>query len=157
MIRKNIFILILCFSAAVLFSSCEKKESLNGDVARPTWIAPAHSDMTSSMTAIVKVDLKVQYPEAAEDWQRLDNDLLAAFSDETCLGVGVWKEEAGAYWLYIANPTANSQELTANITLRYYSAHYKNLFEAADAFLYVNDTQKGTADTPFIPVFVVLK
>ena len=153
---KKYLYAVLCVLTvlAVLFSSCEKKSSsstsLNGNVARPTWTAPAQTDMTSSMTAVIKVDLAAQYPDQTADWQRSDDDLLAAFAGETCLGVGVWKEEAGAYWLYIAGTEGA-------VTLRYYSAHYKNLFEAANAFPYVNDTQKGTADTPFIPAFVVVK
>ena len=47
MTRKNIFMFILCaFSAVtlVLFSGCDKKASLNGNVARPTWTAPAETD-----------------------------------------------------------------------------------------------------------------
>ena len=43
------------------------------------------------------------------------------------------------------------------ITLRYYSAHYKNLFEAKDAFVFRNDGRLGTIDEPYVPAFVVVK
>ena len=149
--------ILLC--ALLLFAAgCKDKnapETFNGNVAAPTWTAPQASDMTSSMTAVVKVDLKVQYPDQAADWQRSDNDRLAAFSGETCIGVGSWIEEAGVYNLYIAAPTANAN---ANaVTLRYYSAHYKNLFEASDAFVFHKDDRLGTPDNHLVPTFVVVK
>ncbi len=154
-------LLALAVSALAL-SGCKDKnapESFNGNVSRPTWTAPEVSDLTSSMTAVVKVDLKAQCPETAADWTRSDDDLLAAFSGETCLGVAEWVSDAEAYWLYIAAPLTNDKSQMTNqaVTLRYYSAHYKNLFEAKDAFEYHNDTQQGTADNPLIPTFVVVK
>ena len=108
--------------------------------------------MTSSMTAIVSVDLAAQYPDLAADWRRLDMDLLAAFSGETCLGITSWDEEAGAYMVYIGAPMTGNP---SSITFRYYSAYYMNLFEAPNAFEYKNDTSKGTVAEPFVPQFVV--
>ena len=108
--------------------------------------------MTSSMTAVVKVDLATQYPDIAKDFVLNDNDLLAAFSDENCLGVAV--PDDGLFFLYIGAPLNGNP---SSITLRYYSAYYKNLFEAKDAFPYVSDSRQGNADTPFLPAFVVLK
>ena len=43
------------------------------------------------------------------------------------------------------------------VTLRYYSAHYKNLFEAKDAFVFRNDDHLGTVAAPYAPAFVVVK
>ena len=43
--------------------------------------------MTSSMVAVVKVDLKAQYPNIATDFALNENDLLGAFSEN--------KEERG--------------------------------------------------------------
>ena len=140
---------------AICFAGCKDNapESFNGNVARPTWTAPEVSDMSSSMTAVVKVDLKAMYPSRAADFVLNDNDLLAAFFGETCLGVA--SPQDGLFFLYIAGPTANAN---ANaVTLRYYSAHYKNLFEARDAFPFVNDTNLGTVAEPFKPAFVVAK
>ena len=169
---KKLYFICMLAVVALCFAGCKKDkndpeqqtqpqqtETLAGNVARPTWTAPEVSDLTSSMTAVVKVDLKAQYPETAADWTRSDDDLLAAFSGETCLGVAEWVSDAEAYWLYIAAPLTNDKSQMTNqaVTLRYYSAHYKNLFEAKDAFEYHNDTQQGTADNPLIPTFVVVK
>lgn len=145
-------IIIFASLALLLFAAgCKDKnapESFNGNVARPTWTAPEVSDMTSSMTAVVKVDLKAQYPEVAADWQLKDEDRLAAFISDNCVGVASPKE--GLFFLYIAGTEGA-------VTLRYYSAHYKNLFEAKDAFVFRNDDHLGTPDNPFIPAFVVVK
>jgi len=148
---------VLCILSVltVLFAGCKDKnapESFNGNVSRPTWTAPEVSDLTSSMTAVVKVDLKAQYPETAADWQRSENDLLAAFSGETCLGVA--QPQEGLFFLYIAAPVTGNP---SSVTLRYYSAHYKNLFEAKDAFTFRNDDHLGSVAEPLIPQFVVVK
>ena len=95
-------------------------ETLAGNVARPTWTAPEVSDMSSSMTAVVKVDLKAQYLETAADFVLDNNDLLAAFSGETCLGTA--QPQEGLFFLYIAAPVTGNP---SSVTLRYYSAHYK--------------------------------
>lgn len=128
------------------------------DVSCPTWAVSADYDYTQSMTAVVKVDLAAQYPDKAADFVIDSNDVIAAFIDNDCVGIGAWKEESGAYWLYIAGPSSLQEgEKDGLVTLRYYSAHYKNLFEAIDAFPYINDTQQGTVAEPFIPAFVVVQ
>ncbi len=152
--KKKIIILASC-ALLLLAAGCKDKnapESFNGNVARPTWTTSGSHDMTSSMTAVVKVDLATQYPDIAKDFVLNDNDLIAAFSDETCLAVAAPDE--GLFYLYIGAPLNGNP---SSITLRYYSAYYKNLFEAKDAFPYVSDSRQGNADTPFIPTFVVMK
>ena len=161
--KKYLYYVICILSVlTVFFAGCKDKnapESFNGNVARPTWTAPGVSDITSSMTAVIKVDLKAQYPETAADWQPSVNDLLAAFSGETCLGVA--QPQDGLFFLYIASSTSSSaSDPTSNseaVTLRYYCAHYKNLFEAKDAFRFINDDHLGTIAEPFKPAFVVAK
>ena len=101
------------------------------------------------MTAVVKV--ATLNGQIVNDSIANDDDLLAAFSGETCLGVAV--PDDGLFFLYIAGLSSVSEA----VTLRYYSAHYKNLFEAKDAFPYVSDSNQGSADTPFLPAFVVIK
>jgi hypothetical protein len=154
---------VLCIlsAIAVFFAGCQKNEpeTFFSDKTRPSWTSPQKSDMSSSMTAVVKVDLKAQYPETAADWQPSVNDLLAAFSGETCLGVA--QPQDGLFFLYIASSTSSSaSDPTSNseaVTLRYYSAHYKNLFEAKDAFYFHNDDRLGTVAAPIVPSFVVVK
>lgn len=167
--RRNKFSLysVLCILSvlAVSFAGCKKdsekepdnpqpQTTLYGSVARPAWTAPEKFDLTSSMTAVVKVDLKAQYPDLAADFVLNDNDLIAAFAGETCLGVAAPDE--GLFYLYIAGP--NEQMVNEQmVNLKYYSAHYKNLFEAKDAFLFKNDDILGTIADPYIPSLAVVK
>ncbi|MBQ7530793.1 MAG: hypothetical protein IJT12_03735 [Paludibacteraceae bacterium] len=76
--------------------------------------------------------------------------MLAAFNSrsESCLGVASPKE--GLFFLYIAGTEGA-------VTIRYYSAQYKNLFEAKDAFAFQNDAHLGTVAEPFIPTWVEAK
>ena len=155
---KKSFIFALCSLSMVLlvlFSGCKNKEqdpeTFASDKTRPVWTAPEKSDMTSSMTAVVKVDLKAQYPSIAADFVLNENDLLGAFSGEQCLGVAQLQE--GYFFIYINSPA----ESLSQVTLRYYSAFYKNLFEAKDAFPFKNDDILGTIADPYIPVLVVVE
>ena len=155
---KKSFIFALCSLSMVmllLFSGCKNKEqdpeTFVSDKTRPVWTAPEKSDMTSSMTAVVKVDLKAQYPSIAADFVLNENDLLGAFAGEQCLGVAQLQE--GYFFIYINSPAESSSQ----VTLRYYSAFYKNLFEAKDAFPFKNDDILGTIADPYIPSLVVVK
>ena len=126
----------------------EPTETLAGNVARPSWTAPDVYDMTSSMTALVKVDLKAQYPKLAADYKLDANDVLGAFSGDTCLGVGTIVD--GLFFIYI-------DATEGAVTLRYWSAQYKNLFEEKDAFTYANESSLGTVAEPLVPALTVVK
>ncbi|MBO4250232.1 MAG: hypothetical protein J5884_03140 [Paludibacteraceae bacterium] len=93
-----------------------------------------------------------QYPDKAADFVLDNNDLLAAFSCETCLGTASPQDDL--FYLFITGPVTDNP---SPITLRYYSAHYKNLFEAQDAFSFANDAHLGTVAEPFLPAFVEVK
>ena len=125
----------------------EDIKSLKGNEARPTWTAPDEYDYTSSMTALIRIDLAARYPTAAADFAVQTDDVLAAFAGNECLGVAELQD--GLFYLYISGPSAEGQ--TTDVTLRYWSAQYTNLFVAENAFPFVNDDQKGTAAEPFVP------
>jgi len=153
--KKHLLVLAAC-SLLLLVAGCKKEEgnnpdSLNGNEARPSWVAPDEYDMTSSMTAVIRVDLAAQYPTTATDFVVKDDDLLAAFMGNDCVGVAALQD--GLFYLYIAGQTSEGGD--GMVTLRYYSAHYKNLFTAANAFTFVNDGNQGTVASPFIPSFAV--
>lgn len=161
---KTKFLTIISCGLLLLAAGCKKqqepvnpdKQSFSANVARPEWAAPKDYDCASSMTAVVQVDLAAQYPTLAADFVLDDNDLIAAFSGETCLGTAT--PDDGLFFLYVTWPSSlQGEEGEWLVTLRYYSAHYKNIFEAKDAFPYVNDSRQGSADTPFLPAFVVTK
>ena len=154
---KKFFIIALgalSISMLILFSGCkddkqQQPPSFVSNVDKPVWSAPQATNMTSSMTAVVKVDLETQYPKVAADFLLDDNDLLGAFAGEQCLGVASLVD--GYFFIYINEP----EEENSFVTLRYYSAHYRNIFEAEDVFPFRNDDHVGTVAEPFIPAFVV--
>ena len=147
--------LLLIASCALLLlaSGCKKDpekepDTFAGSVARSVWTPADSEDLTSSMTAVVKVDLKAQFPDKAADFVLKDDDLLAAFIGETCLGVA--QPQEGLFFLFVAAPATDTP---SPVTLKYYSRHYSNLFVAADAFPFVNDSHLGTVASPFVPLF----
>lgn len=155
--KKYLYIFVLCTLSLCTLVGCKndsekEPETFFSDIARPTWTAPDDYDYTSSLTAVVKVDLTVAYPTLAASWQLDDNDLLAAFSGETCLGTVSPKNSL--FYLYIASPLTGNP---SSVTLKYYSAYYKNLFEAKDAIQYKNHGTIGTYSEPLTPTFLVGK
>ena len=152
-----------CFCLVVLYalSGCNSQnnqnnpsepKTLKGTVSRPTWTAPADYDYSSSMTAIIRVDLRSQFT-AATDFAVSDQDVLAAFSGENCLGIAGLSE--GLFFIYICAPVED--EADQNITLRYWSAGYTNMFEAVNVFTYVNDSHQGTISEPIVPTWAIKK
>jgi len=160
---KHISLIASCLLLLMAVGCSNEPDTLISDQTKPTtWTVPEDYDMTTSMTAIVKVDLSLTYPEqmkAISDTVQIisKDDLLAAFVDSTCLGVAQFVD--GLFFLYITTPAGKASSLTNNqsVTLRYYSAYFKNTFEALNAFPFVNDTQQGTVSQPLTPEFLMVK
>ena len=154
--KKNIFTLVLSLLILLPMTGCKKNnnepESIIGSVEKPTWTAPANYDLTSSMTAVIKVNLSAGYTAeqlSAANYQLSENDIVAAFSGDECLGIAAQQE--GLFFLYICAPTNGN-----NVTLRYYSAVLKNIF-TAEPFAFANNTQLGSIAEPYTPAFVIKK
>lgn len=142
---------VLC---TVLLAGCKDKPgALIGGIEKPVWTATTDYDLSSSMTAVVRVDLFGSFTDeelSAAKYAPSANDELAAFAGTTCLGVGTWNETYDAYWLYITAPTDDEE-----LVLRYYSAALKQIFVATTTLPYHNDTQVGTAAAPYTPQWIV--
>ena len=130
-----------------------KEETLMGKVSAPSWKASRDYDYNSSMTTVVKIDLAGQFPDKASDFELTGNDVLAAFIDGQCVGVS--KPEEDLFFLFITEPVTTGDD--RQVTLRYYSAHYKNLFEATNVFTFENDARQGTVTEPYIPDLQVVE
>lgn len=136
---KNYSLIVLC---AVLFASCEQKDPYvnPGNVEDPQWkITVDTTDMTASMTAIVKVSFTDK------------QGTLAAFMGDDCGGIADYID--GLYYLYIS-PSANSN---ANVQLRFYSPDLKRVFVSKQTFPFVNDGNQGSVSAPFTPEWEVAK
>ena len=151
---SNFSKLILC--ALLLFAAgCKDTndptsdpQSIVGDLPVPAWTPAMEYDMTSSMTLIVKVDLSITYPEqvASIGWNTSPNDLLAAFDGTNCIGIANCQD--GLFFLYVTAPKDGNQ-----LTLTYYSAQLKNLFDAEQTISFHNDAIIGSVAASFTPKF----
>ena len=151
-------LLLVVIAMSFLVTSCKKDkdnepDSIIGNVSKPAWALPADWDLSSSMTAIVKVDLTSLYTEdqlKAVNYQLTTNDMLAAFCGDECLGIGEWKEDYKAYWLYISAPEKGDK-----VTLKYYSPVLKHIYRASETIPYVNDKWYGSTSEPYTPDWTV--
>ncbi len=114
----------------------------------PAWSVDTNYDYSSSMTAVVKVDLTITYPSIGDEWQLTPYDLVGAFCGERCVGVA--EPTDSLFFVYITPPDA---ENTEPITLRYYSRLLKNIFYSDDTFPFKNGEQQGTVTDPLRPRF----
>lgn len=157
---KELRLLCLMIVAAMsmFVTSCKNKDkdpdSIVGDVSKPAWTEPENYDYSSSMTAIVTVDMTTAYTAAQLNevgYQSSDNDVLAAFCGNTCLGLGEFDKDHNVYWLYISAPDSGDQ-----VTLMYYSAVLRHIY-AAEPFQYQSDGNRGTIEQPYTPKWVLSK
>ena len=126
-------------------------ETIAGNVAQPNWQLPADYDMTSSLTAIVKVDLALSFKaEQLAGWKLAEGDKLAAFDGDQCLGLASPKD--GLFMLYVTAPQEGHP-----VSLKYYSAAVKNLFAATETIVYKNDEVLGSIAQPYTPNWVIVK
>ena len=112
-----------------------------GNVANPEWTVSGENNMTSSMTAVVKVSF-------AEN-----EGTLATFMGDQCCGIAEYIAEYGLYWLYMSPVT----EAGGDVQLRFYSPDLKRIFDATSTFPYSNDSQLGSVAEPYTPQWCVAK
>lgn len=151
---KNFSLIALC---AVLFlTACGKDDeptSIVGNVGKPVWVAPDDYDITSSMNAIVKVDLSSIYTTSqlsAVNYHQTIDDIVAAFCEEECLGVAPMQD--GLFYLFISAPKNGK-----NITIKHYSAALKHIYATRATIPYSNDGNLGTVSNPCTPAWKVEK
>lgn len=133
------------------------QESIIGNMDSPAWALPDGIDMTSSMTAIVSVDLSLTYPSEVAAlsgttvgaWSVTAADQLAAFDGETCVGVASLVD--GLFFLYVTRPSG-----TQPLCFRYYSAQLRNVFVAKDVCTFEPDACQGSVSAPLTPPFQLL-
>ena len=157
---KNFSKIALC-AALLLVAGCKGKEEpadptpvtpstedpfvTPGNTEDPHWLLTVENDMSSSMTAIVKVS----FAKSA--------GTLAAFMGGECCGVAEYKAEYGLYWLYISPVSSDLLPTTNDVQLRFYSPELKRIFDATSVFPFRNDTQLGSITEPYTPEWAVAK
>mgnify|MGYP003293399786 CR=1 FL=1 len=147
-------ILIIACALLCLVGCKDKKDDPNGligQIENPAWEAITDYDLTSSMTAVVQVDLSLSFSEEqlqSVKYQPSSDDMLAVFANNECLGVG--KEIDGLWFIYIVSNSSSPFDMS----LQYYSASLKNIFIANELVPYKNDTKLGSIETPYRPIFL---
>ncbi len=135
---------VLC---TVFLTGCKDKEQpVNpyvdpGTTENPNWVLTVDNDMTSSMTAIVRVSFTDQ------------PGTIAAFIGNDCCGVAEYQADYGLYWLYISP----ASEQGGDVLLRFYSPNLKRIFDATSTFPFRNDTHLGSVSAPYTPEWEVAK
>ena len=165
-ILLSVFCTLLLFAAGCKKNHKEEPEqpkqelSLLGNEARPQWKNEvSNNDLILNMTMLVKIDFS-NYAEQLEgiDFAVTDNDLLAAFAGEKCVGEAELID--GLFYLYISNPAEDSEsdiDSSGQINLKFYSAVLKNIFMSVETYNYQNDAHFGTASEPITPQFILVK
>ena len=155
--KKSIIILIALMG--LLVTGCQKEnvsapitpdkpDIPAGNLSAPNWNVRPNYDYSSSMTAVVEVDLSLTYPQIGNNWHVDTADMVGAFCDDRCVGVA--KPTGSLFFVYITSPTPGNNE---PVTLRYYSSVLKNIFYGDVAFPFCNGDQRGTVNNPLRPQF----
>lgn len=155
--RNFLTIGITLISVFLFLASCGKEEGGNavvpdtvpdpmfGDITDPAWSVSTDYDYTTSMTAVIGVDL-----QGGDSLWTIDTaDRVAAFVGDEC--VGLVAPSGTLFFLFIVPP--QHAEDGNFITLRYYSSYYHNIFHSDDVFPFVNGSQQGTVNNPLLVVF----
>jgi hypothetical protein len=120
-------------------------DPLDGNVPKPEWVESGVNDPSLSMTAVIRVS-ELSGQTIAQKFVG-EEDLLAAFVGDECRSIAMYKDSL--FYLYIAGPAKT-------VSIKYYSAHYKNLFVAPD-IPFANDGILGSVAHPYSPKFAKAK
>ena len=143
---RALSVCILCAVFCTL-TGCKDKNNepedptVPGTTENPNWAVTVDNDMTSSMTAVVKVSFASQ------------SGTLAAFIGNDCCAIATYDADLKLYWLYISP----ASEQGSNVQLRFYSPDQKRIFDATSTFPFRNDTQLGTVASPHTPSWTIAK
>lgn len=102
----------------------------------PTWVPVSDESLTSSMTITAGLSDNFTAITVTED------DMLAAFSGQTCLGVAtpMFTYSKPRFYLYVLPPT-DSKKM---VTLAYYNAKSNKLYYWVDAIHFENNKTVGS-------------
>ena len=92
---KRIIITLFAL-VGLVFAGCHKESitsidtngtlgTPNGSVDAPLWSVDTNYDYSSSMTAVVEVELSLTYSQAANNWHVDSSDMVGAFCGDKCV------------------------------------------------------------------------
>lgn len=154
---RNKFLFIVAILGMVLTASCSKDDDDNGsdkpnvtqigNAERPTdWVLIDDFLENTAMQIILAGE---SLPEGAGE-----NDLIAAFTDNECVGVATPLQYNGDYvfLLQVVKAVAN-EDKTVAVTLRYYSSARKTIY-TSEPINYIDMGILGSVKNPYQPMWV---
>jgi hypothetical protein len=134
--------IIFAIYISLLFTGCSKEKITYTTYPIPMdWVVQGLDTYPNSFTAIV--DLPDNLAVYAQD-----EDLVAAFIDDECRGVGnLVKSDDGTKRVYIVTVRGTATE-NRDIVFRYYSTLNAYLYQAKTPIPFVIDGTYGTYDEP---------
>ena len=135
-------LMLAAFAALVGFSSCEKEPVYN-TYENPHWTVGSYEGISESCTIVMDLPANLKpYQDTA--------DVVGAFIDGECRGVSTQQE--GLFYIIVSG----ASDENGNITLRYWSARNKYMYQVNEVIPFEINAQKGTTDEPFVPSFSIL-
>ncbi|MDR1342523.1 MAG: hypothetical protein LBK18_04600 [Prevotellaceae bacterium] len=143
-LRKYTVPLLLLFFICLPTSACKEEEETFTTFPAPVWDVN-QAEYAVNMTAVVQLPSNlIQYA--------LEEDQLAAFAGEKCVGKGELISN-GLYFVTIHGATDQEPQ----IRFQYYSARNKYLYASGELFAFEADKVFGVIDEPEILPFTVTK
>lgn len=137
---RNIFLFL---SAALMLIGCSEDTDPWPKQSAPEWRVESPASLPNSFSAFIAI------PENLHLYAT-DNDLVAAFINNQCRGVGTLIK-GGADELSVWAITIRGEEdENGSITFRYYNSRLSFLYEAKQKIPFEPDATFGTYDAPEI-------
>lgn len=135
-------VIISAILAGTIFTSCEK-EPVYTTYENPHWEVGSYEGISESCTIVMDLPANLKpYQDAA--------DVVGAFIGNECRGVSTQQE--GLFYIIVSGAGDES----GNITLRYWNARNKYMYQVNEVIPFEINGQKGSSDAPFVPSFSIL-
>lgn len=137
-IGKGMFLIL--FLVAFL-SSCKKDDNSYKKYDKPVWNVDLTGKYPLSMTAVVSIPDNLKAYETTAD-------MVAAFVNGECRGVGTLKEtDAGFVYFVMIKGTASEQ---SNVSFKYYCSRTSYLYTTDGTLTFEVDKTWGSVDSPIV-------
>jgi len=138
-ISKIIFLLCIC----LIFDGCNKDHDSFKTYSRPDWSLESPELLPYSFVAVIAI------PDNINTYAG-DDDMVAAFIDDECHGVGnLVKSDDNSKKVYYVTVRGSDTE-DRNITFRYYNSRLSYLYQAKTTARFEIDGTYGSYDSPII-------
>jgi hypothetical protein len=143
-LRKYSIMILWVSFICLLTNACKEEEETFPTFPAPAWSANP-GEYQVNMTAVVKLPSNlIQYAQ--------EDDQLAAFAGEKCVGTGKQTAE-GVYYVTIFG----TSETEPQISFQYYSAQNRYLYNSGALFAFETNKVFGVADAPEEIPFSIVK